>query len=379
MHVNNFAFGFLLLICCAAPLSGADHLELRRAFENRINSAIEEADIPSGERVYPNKQGDQVERWQNVDDAEEWRTEMKEAVAAILSVKLGRKLFTLLEELLRKAEGDGAPCVLILSARGGPSFQPKPLLPNDASVWKPLRLCVRMPGLFAPPIYACAISPRIYEAETAEGRRWKARLIGPSARPTDLDCVLFHELVHMVHFLEELVLTRKPALPPPAAITSEESLASVCEAIMELGYGRSQQMDKDAIAETFSAYLPEIYAIFPELREDRNGEFWPNLEERRTLSGPGELNENAYRAARNMQARYSHRKGLRLVEYAATVDRLLAPWDFPSLAYALRLQDIDAVDIDFIPPSIKAVYRRGRCCWPPPSTPVAPSPAPSRV
>lgn len=357
-----------------------------KAFQSRMCASLEKAKLCPNETYWLGGEriGRVVEAWEQRWALNVWKTQVQEAMQTILDYSIGIRLFAKLEELWqRKADGVN----LVLWPANHMQFE----CGNYHNVG-PRSLDVWVSGCFEAPILTEVVTPWRYQA-TQEGLPGEGVHFVNLAQETTLDEALFHELLHLKHYLEQEAMPALPKAPPSA---QEEGQRIVYRFIAHMPYTVAKDLEISDMRRVLGVYKDQLYALFPECVERRDEVLWESLEERRAVNGPDldSLTENAYRAARLRPLRYIYQHDGPFFEYDRTLQQFMGVDHGTPFSFSVRLRpwffapsENQRIEL-YTPRSVRAVWssksrlwkrqlqRRTPSCY---YAPAAPLLAPSRV
>lgn len=298
-----------------------------KTFYDHVLVAIDKAKRPSERR----SAGTSLERkgfpGERTEKLQSWRAHLRSAVGTLARTTPGQKLLSALAQLWRKAD----PQLTLV------------FWPADYTCFVPDNYSRQPPTLALWVMELCGDENRIdvvgqqhYRGTETSGTECNVCLVDTAEHPP-LDRIIFHEFLHMKHFLECQVL---PPLPP---LTDSANRPTCAEFLARLPYWDAldanaldvqdipalQCKDPSVIVDLNPSwpYGAELYDCLPELRDAREVPLWNSFEERRTVNGPDRdgITENVYCAARGFPCRYIYQHGGPFFESVQTVEDFFAP------------------------------------------------------
>lgn len=261
---------------------------------------------------------------------------IKEAINKIAKYQSGNNLFRILQSLLEKAHAKIVFC--------NDSYETR-FEPGNFKTKKELLILCHINEIIGD--YE-AIGAQKYRSATANNP--EIRLVASVA--AELDEILFHELLHMKHFLEEQVGI---AIVHGGRISESLSRTKIMDFAL-IKYSEATRTDK-------SAFNSQELLFFPELSELREEPLWYSFEERRTVLGPDKdtLTENAYRKEKARPLRYIY-QGANEVFFDKTncIERTLESSDNSNYSSSIVFTPNQNFSTWYSPKSIQQIYQNNK-------------------
>lgn len=166
-----------------------------------------------------------------------------------------------------------------------------------------------------------------------------------------MDEILFHELLHIKHFLEEQIGI---ATIHGGRLSETLSRSELDFAAMK--YSEATRTDR-------SAFNSQESLFFPELSEPREEPLWYSFEERRTVLGPdiNALTENAYRKEKARPLRYIY-QGANEVFFDKTncIEQTLRSSDNSNYSSSIVFTSDQNLSTWYSPKSIQQIYKNNK-------------------